>query len=318
MACRRLPGALGHPRRARGAAPGARPAGAAERLVQQARLPAARLRVGAGAGRRRPAARSRRSPTWRSAATTPVSATYMPLERAREIGALALFGENYDEEVRVVEMGGAWSRELCGGTHVAHSSQVGLVTLTGESSVGAGVAPGRGVRRHRGASATSRKERTLVSQLADLLKVQPGPAARPHRADGRPGPRRRQGAGRRPARRSSAPRRPSWRRGPRRLRRRVRRPHRGRRHRRRRAALPGARRARPARQRASGRRRGVRRLRQRRDPASSSPSTTPAASGASRPAPWSASPRRRSAAAGAARTTSPRAAAPTRARSARR
>ena len=79
-----------------------------------------------------------------------VSATYMPLATAREIGALALFGETYDEEVRVVEMGGPWSRELCGGTHVQHTSQIGLVTLTGESSVGAGRPPGRGLRRHRG------------------------------------------------------------------------------------------------------------------------------------------------------------------------
>ncbi|SDU72631.1 alanine--tRNA ligase [Jiangella alkaliphila] len=101
-----------------------------------------------------------------------VSATYMPLERAREVGALALFGETYDEEVRVVEMGGAWSRELCGGTHVAHSSQVGLITLTGESSVGAGsrrVEAFVGIEGFRHLA----KERTLVSQLADLLKVQP-------------------------------------------------------------------------------------------------------------------------------------------------
>jgi alanyl-tRNA synthetase len=101
-----------------------------------------------------------------------VSATYMPIERAREIGALALFGETYDEEVRVVEMGGAWSRELCGGTHVAHSSQVGLITLTGESSVGAGsrrVEAFVGIEGFRYLA----KERTLVSQLADLLKVQP-------------------------------------------------------------------------------------------------------------------------------------------------
>ncbi|MCW2811634.1 MAG: alaS, partial [Friedmanniella sp.] len=68
-----------------------------------------------------------------------VSASYMPLERAREIGALALFGETYGEEVRVVEMGGPWSRELCGGTHVQHSSQIGLVTINAESSVGSGV-----------------------------------------------------------------------------------------------------------------------------------------------------------------------------------
>ncbi|PSL02059.1 alanyl-tRNA synthetase [Haloactinopolyspora alba] len=102
----------------------------------------------------------------------PVSAAYMPLEKAREIGALALFGETYDEEVRVVEMNGEWSRELCGGTHVQHSSQVGLVTLTGESSVGAGsrrVEAFVGIEGFRHLAT----ERALVTQLADLLKVQP-------------------------------------------------------------------------------------------------------------------------------------------------
>jgi len=69
----------------------------------------------------------------------PVSAQYMTLPAAREWGALALFGETYDEQVRVVEIGGPWSRELCGGTHVQHSSQIGALTVTGESSVGSGV-----------------------------------------------------------------------------------------------------------------------------------------------------------------------------------
>ncbi|WP_166350405.1 alanine--tRNA ligase [Phytoactinopolyspora limicola] len=102
----------------------------------------------------------------------PVSATYMPLERAREIGALALFGETYDEEVRVVEMGGEWSRELCGGTHVARSAQIGLVTLVGEGSVGAG---SRRVEAYVGIEGFRylARERTLVSQLSDLLNVQP-------------------------------------------------------------------------------------------------------------------------------------------------
>jgi alanyl-tRNA synthetase len=101
-----------------------------------------------------------------------VSATYMPLARAREIGALALFGETYGEEVRVVEMGGPWSRELCGGTHVQHSSQVGLVTLAGESSVGSGV---RRVEAMVGIEAFRylAKERSLVLGLTDALKVQP-------------------------------------------------------------------------------------------------------------------------------------------------
>ncbi|HLL61584.1 MAG TPA: alanine--tRNA ligase [Propionibacteriaceae bacterium] len=101
-----------------------------------------------------------------------VSATYMPLATAREIGALALFGETYGEQVRVVEIGGPWSRELCGGTHVQHTSQIGLVTMTGESSVGAGV---RRVEAFVGIEAFHflAKERALVMGLSDLLKVQP-------------------------------------------------------------------------------------------------------------------------------------------------
>ncbi len=67
-----------------------------------------------------------------------VSAQYMPLSAAREWGAIALFGETYDEDVRVVQVGGPWSRELCGGTHVMRSSQIGLVSITSESSVGSG------------------------------------------------------------------------------------------------------------------------------------------------------------------------------------
>jgi alanyl-tRNA synthetase len=102
----------------------------------------------------------------------PVTATYMPISKARELGALALFGETYDEEVRVVEMGGAWSRELCGGTHVEHSSQIGAVTVIGESSVGAGV---RRVEAYVGLDALRflGRERALVSQLTDALKVRP-------------------------------------------------------------------------------------------------------------------------------------------------
>lgn len=67
-----------------------------------------------------------------------VSASFMSVEEAKKFGAIALFGETYDESVRVIQIGGPWSRELCGGTHVARSSQVGLVSLLGESSVGSG------------------------------------------------------------------------------------------------------------------------------------------------------------------------------------
>ncbi|HVV29569.1 MAG TPA: alanine--tRNA ligase [Mycobacteriales bacterium] len=99
-----------------------------------------------------------------------VTATYMPLAEAREIGALALFGEKYDETVRVVEIGGAWSRELCGGTHVAHSSQIGQVLITSETSVGAGV---RRVEALVGLEAMRRaaRDRIVLAGLADALNV---------------------------------------------------------------------------------------------------------------------------------------------------
>ncbi|MDQ1751141.1 MAG: alanyl-tRNA synthetase [Pseudonocardiales bacterium] len=101
-----------------------------------------------------------------------VTVQHMPLARAREIGALALFGENYDTDVRVVEIGGPWSRELCGGTHVDHSSQVGALTIVGESSVGAGV---RRVEAFVGLEAMRylANERALVNAVSETLKVPP-------------------------------------------------------------------------------------------------------------------------------------------------
>jgi len=103
----------------------------------------------------------------------PVSAATMPLPKAREIGALALFGETYGEDVRVVEIGGPWSRELCGGTHVARSSQIGTVVVTSDSSVGAGNRRVEAVVGLEGFDYLA-GERDLVSQLADLLKAPPG------------------------------------------------------------------------------------------------------------------------------------------------
>ncbi|NYF99534.1 alanine--tRNA ligase [Janibacter cremeus] len=103
----------------------------------------------------------------------PVSADWMSLPRAREQGALALFGETYDEQVRVVEIGGPWSRELCGGTHVRHSSQIGALTLTGESSIGSGV---RRLEAFVGMNALAHlaTERALVAELSDLVKAPAG------------------------------------------------------------------------------------------------------------------------------------------------
>jgi alanyl-tRNA synthetase len=92
------------------------------------------------------------------------------LPEAREFGALALFGETYGEQVRVVEIGGPWSRELCGGTHVRGSAQIGTLVLTGESSVGAGARRVEAVVGLEGFRYLAR-ERDLVRQLADLVKV---------------------------------------------------------------------------------------------------------------------------------------------------
>jgi len=106
-------------------------------------------------------------------ADLPVGWQYMTLKEAKEWGALALFGETYDDsKVRVVEIGGPWSRELCGGTHVDHSSQIGTIVVTGEASVGSGnrrVEALTGVEGFRYLA----RERDVVSQLTDLLKAQP-------------------------------------------------------------------------------------------------------------------------------------------------
>jgi alanyl-tRNA synthetase len=102
----------------------------------------------------------------------PVSAEVMPLDRAKEIGALALFGETYGEDVRVVEIGGPWSRELCGGTHVERSSQIGTVVLTSDSSVGAGNRRIEAVVGLEGFRYLAR-ERDLVQQVSTMLKASP-------------------------------------------------------------------------------------------------------------------------------------------------
>ncbi|MCL2612244.1 MAG: alanine--tRNA ligase [Nocardioidaceae bacterium] len=106
-------------------------------------------------------------------ADLPVGWQYMTLSEAKDWGAIALFGETYDDsKVRVVEIGGPWSRELCGGTHVDHSSQIGTIVVTGESSVGSG---NRRIEAYTGVEGFSylARERDVVGQLTSLLKVQP-------------------------------------------------------------------------------------------------------------------------------------------------
>ena len=99
-----------------------------------------------------------------------VRVLYGSKEEAAAMGALALFGETYDETVRIVEIGGPWSVELCGGTHVEHSSQIGPIALTSESSIGSGV---RRVEAAVGIEAFHllAAERSLLATVAGSLKV---------------------------------------------------------------------------------------------------------------------------------------------------
>ncbi|MBX6357290.1 MAG: alanine--tRNA ligase [Micromonosporaceae bacterium] len=100
-----------------------------------------------------------------------VHAKLMSLADARASGAMALFGEKYGDEVRVVEVGD-YARELCGGTHAARSGQLGLVKILSESSIGSGV---RRVEALVGIDAFNylAREHLLVSRLADLYRARP-------------------------------------------------------------------------------------------------------------------------------------------------
>jgi alanyl-tRNA synthetase len=93
------------------------------------------------------------------------------LAQARQLGAMALFGEKYGDAVRVVEVG-EYARELCGGTHARRSGQLGLIKILSEASIGSGV---RRVEALVGLDAFRflAREHVLVSQLAETFKAQP-------------------------------------------------------------------------------------------------------------------------------------------------
>jgi alanyl-tRNA synthetase len=100
-----------------------------------------------------------------------VHAEVMSQDEARRSGAMALFGEKYGDQVRVVSVGD-WARELCGGTHAGRSGQLGVIKLLGESSIGSGV---RRVEALVGGDAYRflAREHLLVAQLSEALKARP-------------------------------------------------------------------------------------------------------------------------------------------------
>ncbi len=99
-----------------------------------------------------------------------VETRVMPLDEAKAMGAMALFGEKYGQTVRVVDIGGPWSRELCAGTHVARSAEIGLINLVSESSIGSS---NRRIESLVGVDAFKdlALERAIVSQLSANLKT---------------------------------------------------------------------------------------------------------------------------------------------------
>ena len=105
----------------------------------------------------------------RIATDPPVTTDIMSQEEARAAGATALFGEKYGERVRVVRIGD-FSQELCGGTHVGHTSEVGLFTVLSEGSIAANL---RRIEALTGPEAFAHlaKERMIAQQVAGMLKV---------------------------------------------------------------------------------------------------------------------------------------------------
>jgi alanyl-tRNA synthetase len=109
---------------------------------------------------------------------TKVETRLMGVEEAKQSGARALFGEKYGDEVRVVAMGEptgnamGWSVELCGGTHVARTGDIGLITVLGDTGVSAGVRRIEALTAHN-ARHHARTNTNLVQSAADLLRAMP-------------------------------------------------------------------------------------------------------------------------------------------------
>ena len=104
---------------------------------------------------------------------SPVVTKILPIEEAKKEGAIALFGEKYGDTVRVVEMGGGFSVEFCGGTHLDNTAKVGVFHITSEFSVASGV---RRIEATTGRVSleTMNRNQELIFQAAAALKAKPG------------------------------------------------------------------------------------------------------------------------------------------------
>lgn len=103
---------------------------------------------------------------------SPVETELCDMEAAQQKGAMALFGEKYGDEVRVLSMGGAFSVELCGGTHVSRTGDIGLIRITSESGIASGVRRIEAVTGEKALSVIDASADTL-NAAAKLLKASP-------------------------------------------------------------------------------------------------------------------------------------------------